>query len=277
MTGEPWSIFDPRECQLGEGPHYDERTGRVWWVDILGRRVLWRSFDEPDNIGEIATPAHVGAAVPRRNGGMVACVPSGAIGIDEAGIWHELARYPVVRESVRSNDAKADPQGRLWLGTMSYDEGTGEGALYRLDPGSEAPVTVLPHVTVSNGLGWSRDGSTMYYIDSPTGRVDAYEFDTAAGALGERRTFATIEEGVPDGMCVDAQGGVWVAVWNGSRVQRHRPDGSLDRVLRLPVPKVTSCAFAGPELSTLIVTTVGQTYAFEIEDVTGLPADRFAG
>lgn len=275
-----WTLFDPRDCELGEGPYYDGRTGRVWWVDILASRILWRVFDGPDgerDSGEIAAPGHVGAAVPRRAGGLVACLPWGVAAVDEHGAWTELASYPTIHERLRSNDAKADPHGRLWLGTMSYEEGADDGTLYRLDPGSDEPVPVLPHVTVSNGLGWSSDGATMYYIDSPTQRIDAFEFDMATGSLGERRTFTTIDDGFPDGMCVDAEGAVWVAIWQGSRVQRHLPDGSLDRVLHLPVPNVTSCAFAGPDLATLVVTTVGQTYRFEIDDVRGLPADYYAG
>lgn len=267
------SIFDPRECRLGEGPHYDEQTGRVYWVDILESTILWRAFDGSGS-GSISVPAHVGAAVPRASGGLAACLPSGVLDV-EGGTW--LARYPVEDEGLRSNDAKADPRGRLWLGTMAYDEGEGRGALYRLDPGASEPKLMQPSVSVSNGLGWSPDGTTMYFIDSPTKRVDAYDFELDSGSISGRRAFATIDEGYPDGMCVDADGGVWVAIWLGHKVIRFLPDGTLDRVLDLPVPKVTSCAFAGPDLATLIVTTVGPTFAFDIAGTRGTAVDRFAG
>jgi len=266
-------IFDERECRLGEGPHYDEFTDRVYWVDILENLILWRSFEGSDN-GSFPTPGHVGAAVPRTNGGLAACLPKGIIDAS-SGAW--LARYPEGGDGLRSNDAKADPRGRLWHGTMAYDEGAGRGALYRLDPGAAEPRLILFGVSVSNGMGWSPDGTRMYYIDSPTKHVDAFDFDMETGSLGERRPFVTIDEGYPDGMCVDAEGGVWVAVWLGHKVIRFLPDGTPDRALELPVPKVTSCAFAGPGLDTLIVTTVGPTYAFEIDDVRGTPVDRFAG
>jgi sugar lactone lactonase YvrE len=266
-------IFDDRECRLGEGPHYDERTGRVYWVDILNSLILWRTFDRSD-YGSIPTPGHVGAAVPRASGGIVACLPDG-VADAATGAW--LARYPTPTEGLRSNDAKADPRGRLWHGIMAYDEGEGRGALYRLDPGATEPKLMLPGTTISNGMGWSPDGTAMYYIDSPLKRIDAFDFEMETGSLGGRRQFAPIGEGFPDGMCVDADGGVWVAIWMGHKVIRFLPDGTRDRVLELPVPRVTSCAFAGPELDTLIVTTVGPTFAFEIDDVRGTKVDRFAG
>jgi sugar lactone lactonase YvrE len=281
MPVKPGNVFDTRECRLGEGPHYDERTNLVWWVDILGRRILWRAFGGSES-GELAAPEHVGAAVPRESGGLLACLPWGVAAVDppsgsEPARWSEFVRYPTIVDGVRSNDAKADPQGRLWLGTMAYDSTPGAGKLYRLDPGAAAVKTMLPEVTISNGLGWSPDGTTMYYIDTPTKSIDAFEYDPATGDIGGRRRFAFIDNGFPDGMCMDAEGGLWVAVWEGSRVVRFLPDGRVDRTLELPVPNVTSCAFAGPGLGTLIVTTVGPTFAFELTDVRGTHVDRFAG
>ncbi|HZM80010.1 MAG TPA: SMP-30/gluconolactonase/LRE family protein [Candidatus Limnocylindrales bacterium] len=273
MSVKPLNVFDSRECRLGEGPHYDERTDRVYWVDILNSLILWRTFDGSDS-GSIHMAAHIGAVVPRANGGLAACLPEGILDIN-SGDW--LARYPGPTEGLRSNDAKADPRGRLWHGTMAYDEGDGRGSLYRLDPGTSETRLMLPAATVSNGMGWSPDGQTMYYIDSPTRRVDAFDFDMDTGTIEGRRPFVTIGDGFPDGMCVDAEGGVWVAIWLGHKVIRYLPDGSADRVLELPVPKVTCPTFAGPALDTLIVTTVGPTYSFQIDDVRGTPVDRFAG
>jgi sugar lactone lactonase YvrE len=141
-------------------------------------------------------------------------------------------------------------------------------------------------VTISNGLGWSPDRSTMYYIDTPTKRIDRIEYDDASGDLGERRVFAEVDEGYPDGLCVDTDGGVWVAIWEGGAVRRYDAGGRLDRVIRIPTGRVTSCTFAGDGFGTLVVTTAahgrardpnaGLTYAHEPGDVSGLPVDRFA-
>jgi sugar lactone lactonase YvrE len=280
-------VFDDRRCGLGEGPHYDERTGRVWWVDVFARLVLWRHAVSGER-GELAMPAHVGAAVPRRTGGLVACLPDGVWAVDGAGAARALARYPAGAAgapALRSNDAKADPRGRLWVGTMAYDQTPGAGTLYKFEGGALEPV--VPDVTVSNGLAWSPDASTMYYVDTTTRRIDAFAYDVQTGALGGRRTFAEVTAGFPDGLCVDASGGVWVALWDGSAVQRYAADGSLDRMIKMPTSRVTSCSFAGDRFQYLVITTAargladdpaaGLTYAYEPGDVVGMPVDRCAG
>ncbi|MGH3658300.1 MAG: SMP-30/gluconolactonase/LRE family protein [Micromonosporaceae bacterium] len=295
---DPVAVFDSRRCTLGEGPYFDDRTGRFCWVDILGSRVLW-SRPEDGTVGELPLPGHVGAAVPRRDGGLVVCLPVGPALLDPDGTLRPLGTYrdadvaalgfaPAPGPALRSNDAKADRAGRLWLGTMAYDASPGAGALYRLDPGAADPVRVLGEVTISNGLGWSPDGTVMYYADTPTRRVDAFDYDQDAGVLGSRRTFATIDVGFPDGLCVDADGGVWVALWQGGAVRRYLPGGRLDRVVSVPTRQVTSCAFGGAGYRTLLVTTAavdrppgehgaGLTYACTPGDVVGLPVDRHAG
>ncbi|HKD95958.1 MAG TPA: SMP-30/gluconolactonase/LRE family protein [Micromonosporaceae bacterium] len=291
------AVFDARRCALGEGPYFDDRTGRFGWVDILGSRVLW-SRPADGSTGELSMPGHVGAAVPRRDGGLVVCLPAGPALLDPDGTVRALGSYsdadaealgaaPPPGPALRSNDAKADRVGRLWVGTMAYDESPGAGALYRLDPGAPGPVRVFGDLTVSNGLGWSPDGTVMYYIDSPTGGVDAFDYDPDTGTLSGRRIFAMIDTGFPDGLCVDADGGVWVAIWLGSAVRRYRPDGRLDRVVPVPTPQVTSCAFGGDGFRTLVITTAavdqpdddaaGLTYAHIPGDVVGLPVDRYAG
>jgi len=283
-------VFDDRVCTLGEGPWYDELSDRAYWVDILGSRVLWRGIGTGAT-GEVPTPGHVGAAVPRAGGGLVLCLPDGPVLRDPDGTLHRLGGYPGEDSAVRrrSNDAKADPAGRLWLGTMAYDNTPGAGALYVLRPGAQAPERVRGDVTISNGLGWSPDGTTMYHIDTPTGRLDAYEFDMAAGRLGGLRWYATVpaQAGAPDGLCVDAEGGIWVALWGGGALRRYAPDGSLDREVRVPTPQTTSCAFAGLDLGLLVITPAadgrpedrcaGLTYVCTPGDVSGIPVDRFGG
>jgi sugar lactone lactonase YvrE len=292
------AVFDERVCQLGEGPYYDERAGRASWVDILGRAIRWR---EPASAatGEIPVAEDVGAAVPRRGGGLVLCLPAGPALLDEDGWIQPLGSYAEADEAagalldgprLRSNDAKADPAGRLWLGTMAYDETPGAGALYRLEPDATGPTRVLGDVTISNGLGWSLDAGTMYYVDTPTGRVDAFDYDLGTGEIANRRTFAEIDpaDGSPDGLCVDAEGGIWVALWDGAAVRRYAPDGTVDRAVALPTPQVTSCAFGGAGYGQLVITTAangrpaddtaaGLTYVYQPGDVVGRPVDRYAG
>lgn len=299
MNVECW---DERRCTIGEGPHYDETTGRVYWIDIPGGRVLWRSLDtgHGSNPPEVETPevgtldvgafevgATIGAAVPTTDGELVLCLPDRLEARSSSGVRRTIASYPP-RDSgppLRSNDAKADRRGRLWHGTMAYDSTPGLGALYRLDPGATSPIRVIDATDVANGLGWSPDGSTMYFADSPTRRIDAFDYDQDTGTPSRRRPFAVVDDGLPDGLCVDADGGVWVAVWGGSVVRRFAPDGTCDRTLAMPTPLVTSCAFVGPRFDLLVVTTAaegheddpaaGLTYLHRPGDVTGLPCDRY--
>lgn len=279
-------IFDGRVCDLAEAPWFDERTGRVGWVDIIGRRVLSRDLATGET-DEFSTAEDVGAAVPRAGGGLVLLLASGPVLAGEDGTLTPLASYddPEPGVAVRINDAKADPAGRLWFGTMDRSMAAPRGALYRLDPGGPAPRRMVDGITISNGLGWH--GDRMYYADSPTHRVDIFEYDPAIGDLGQRRPFVLLAHPA-DGLAVDAEGCVWVAVWGAGIVRRYTPDGVVDRELTLPTPQVTSCAFAGPDFRTLIVTTgaefelrgqpgAGLVYVEQLTDVAGLPVDRFAG
>lgn len=278
-------IFDDRVCDLAEAPWYDERTGRVGWVDIIGRRVLWRDLTSGET-GQTSTSDEVSAAVPRANGGLVLLFATGPVLADPDGTLTPLDPYddPEPGVGVRTNDAKADPGGRVWFGTMARDHTTPRGALYRLDPGRSVPVRVLSGITISNGLGWS--GDRMYYVDSPTNRIDVFDYDPATGEIGDRRTFVELPK--PDGLCIDAEGYIWVAVWGTGTLRRYAPDGRVDRELTVPTPQVTSCAFAGPDYRTLIITTgaefglrgtpgAGLVYVEQLSDVAGRPVDRFAG
>lgn len=277
-------IFDDRVCKLGEGPYYDDRTGRAGWVDVVGRRVLWRDVESGDT-GEIPAPSEVSAAVPRTNGGLVLLLAEGPVLADPDGTLHVLDPYddPEPGVLVRANDAKADPAGRLWFGTMSRDLSTPRGALYRLDPGTTTPRRILSGVICSNGLGWH--GSLMYYADTLTNRIDVFDYDEATGAVAGRRPFASLEH--PDGFCVDAEGAVWVALYGAGLIRRYTPDGAVDRELKVPAPQTTSCAFIGPRFDTLIITTgargaskgvggAGVTYQQRFTDVVGTAPDRYA-
>ncbi len=156
------------------------------------------------------------------------------------------------------NDGKSDPRGRFWAGTMDSDGRLDRGSLYRLEPSGKA-VVAIEGVSLSNGVGWNDDGTLMYYVDSPTRRVDVFDFDLDSGEPLNRRPFVVCDEGwgLPDGLAVDTDGCVWVAFWGGSAVRRFRPDGAVVGGVDLPASQVTSCAFGGTDRQTLFITTAG--------------------
>ncbi|MGW8398102.1 SMP-30/gluconolactonase/LRE family protein [Streptomyces lydicus] len=238
-------------ASLGEGPTWDPVTGRLIWVDILGSRV--HTYDPATGRRTVmATEQHVGAAKPRAAGGLVVNLRDGVGRYDADGAFSWLLRDPVPGR--RGNDAAVAPDGSLWAGTMRYDEAAGGGTLTRVTPDGAAQ-TIFPSVDVSNGIGWSPDGTLAYYIDSPTRRIDVCRME---GQLPiDRRPLAVIEPdaGFPDGLTVDADGCVWVALWDGGRLRRYTPRGDLDRTLPLPVSRPTACCFGGPGLRDLYVTT----------------------
>ncbi|WP_428934534.1 SMP-30/gluconolactonase/LRE family protein [Streptomyces sp. ACT015] len=236
---------------LGEGPTWDPATGRLLWVDILGCRV--HGYEPGSGRRTVrVTEQHVGAVAPRAGGGLVLNLRDGVALLDPDGTFRWLRHEPVPGR--RGNDAAVAPDGALWAGTMRYDEAAGGGCLSRVT-GDGTALTVLDDVTISNGTGWSPDGRLMYYVDTPTRRVDV--FDHRDGRISGRRTLAVVEEGAgyPDGLTVDADGCVWVALWDGAAVRRYTPAGDLDRVVDLPVPRPTACAFGGADLTDLYVTT----------------------
>ena len=184
-----------------------------------------------DLLDEVVTKrfsCHLGAAAPTVSGGYVLAAGAGFLHLDEHGGVHQLAQPEAGRTDVRMNDGACDPQGRFWAGTMAYDESPEAGVLYRLELDGSC-TAVVSGLTISNGIGWSPDGATMYLADSGTSRIDVFEFDRMEGALGRRRTMVHVSEPgmVPDGLTVDDQGCVWVAMWDGACVRRYSPDGSL--------------------------------------------------
>ncbi|WP_330345430.1 SMP-30/gluconolactonase/LRE family protein [Streptomyces longwoodensis] len=256
MTPPRYEVAVGASATLGEGPTWDPAAGRLLWLDILGSRV--HTFDPATGRrGVRVTDQHVGAVKPRAGGGLVLNLRDGVGLIDPDGTFRWLHHEPVPGR--RANDAAVAPDGSLWAGTMRYDEAPGGGSLSRFT-GDGSVRTVLDDVAVSNGTGWSPDGRLMYYIDSPTRRVDVFTYDADAeggGRVSGRRPLAEIEEGAgfPDGLTVDAEGCVWVALWDGGAVRRYTPAGELDQVIELPTPRVTACAFGGPDLTDLYVTT----------------------
>jgi sugar lactone lactonase YvrE len=277
---------------LGEGVRWDARRQELLRVDILvGRvhrdRVLDDGGLEPVAVYQV--PGTVGAIAPvAGDDGWVLAAGRGFTYLRPDGSRRILAE--VAPEGVRMNDAACDPQGRLWAGTMADDQHQGGGALYRLDA-SGRTEPVLSGLTISNGLGWSPDGRTMYLVDSGPRVVHAFDFDGAHGTIARPRALVNVDEGIgaPDGMTVDAAGDLWVAIYGGSRVQRYSPEGTLLEEWLLPAEQTTSCAFAGRGLRRLYVTTAterwpeerrraersaGLVYWFET-DTTGRPAEPY--
>lgn len=259
MTGGPPAgaanrlevVVDGRAL-VGESPVWDEATGTLLWVDIL-RREIHRYSPADDRDTSTRLDCTVGAVVPRRCGGLLVAAGLGVALLDEAsGQLDWLARAD---RGERMNDAGCDPAGRLWAGTLTIAQRPGASALYRLD--GTTLRCVLGDVTLSNGLGWSPDGCTLYYADTPTERIDAFDYDAATGTISGRRVFADLHDvpGRPDGLTIDAEGGVWVAMARGGTVRHLGPGGSLEDVIEIGTPAVTSCGFGGQALRELYVTT----------------------
>jgi len=241
---------------VGEGPAWDAALRRLVWVDIL--RGVVHLFDPDTGDDEQADVGKaVGAAVPRASGGLALALEDGFAAFDPATEQlTPLAPVEADQPGLRMNDGKCDRAGRFWAGSMEWDGVNPEGSLYRLDPDHQV-TRMVEGVRISNGLGWSPDERTMYYIDSPTHRVDVFDFDLDGGSLANRRTLVELplEWGLPDGMAVDAEGCLWVAFWGGWSVRRLAPDGTLAATLTLPVSQVSSCAFGGPEGADLYITS----------------------
>jgi sugar lactone lactonase YvrE len=258
MPAPPRLTADPLElpgAHHGEGPVWDAAAERLLWVDLVEGLVLAWS---PDGRGldEHRLGREVGAVAPRSGGGLVAAVREGFATLDGDGRERVVAAPLADSPDLRMNDGAVDPQGRFWAGSMAYDSRRGAGALYRLDPDGTLEE-VLSGVTISNGIDWDPSGRWCYYVDSPERRVDRFAFDAERGQLGERTTAVDLADvpGMPDGLTVDADGCIWVAIWDGGQVRRHAPDGRLLAVVELPLDRPTSCAFGGPALDRLYVTT----------------------
>ena len=246
---------------LGEGPLWDDRSGTVWWVDITGEAV--HATDPTTGRDEIfAVGQPVSAVGLRATGGVILALRDGFAALDQdSGRVELLAPVEADNPANRMNDGKVDPVGRFWAGTMAFDERPGAGALYRLERDLSV-VKVLQHLTCSNGLDWTDDHRTMYFIDTPTRRVDRFDSDPVSGAISGRRTSIEIppDAGWPDGMTLDAEGFLWVCLYDGWAVHRYAPDGRLDQRIELPVAQVTSCAFGGPALEELYITTAQEGF-----------------
>jgi sugar lactone lactonase YvrE len=242
-------------AELGEGPCWDPVSGSLYWVDAPAGLVHCLDGDGRHESFDAGQP--VGAVVTREGGGLVLAAGDGFLALDQAsGTVSPLATAEPGKPGNHMNDGACDRAGRFYAGSMAEDELPGQGALYRLDP-DRSVTQLLTGVGISNGIGWSPDDQLMYYVDSLAYRVDIFDYDQATGEISGRRALASLGEGavVPDGLAVDADGNVWVAVWGGGVLRRYSPAGQLTGEVPLPAAHVTSCAFGGPELEQLYITT----------------------
>ena len=285
-------VFADLHADVGEAPHWDERAESLLFVDLT-RGAVFRYDRSGVRAGSFSVGQEVGAVVPRRGGGLVLAVRDGIAVASDTGEGFELAA-PVERDisGNRMNDAKCDPAGRLFAGTTAFDFSPASAALYRVEP-DWSFERVAGEVTQSNGLAWSPDGRRMYFIDSATQGVDVFDYDVSAGSIANRRRLVTIErgQGIPDGMTTDEKGNLWVACFGGATVRCFSPAGEPLGEVAFPVTQVTSCAFGGPGLADLYVTSAayrlspgqltrqphaGATFVCR-PGAVGMPASAFAG
>ena len=290
-TKDAVCVLDAK-AQTGESPVWVPEEQALYWTDIPGKTL--NRFDPATGANRVwPMPEEVGSFALREGGGLIAALRSGFALIDlERGQIERLIDPEADRPENRFNDGRCDRQGRFWAGSMNEPRDARSGALYRLDSDHRCQ-RMADDVMVANGLAFSPDDRVMYWSDSRALTIWAFDFDAASGAIANRRIFARLapHQGGPDGAAVDAEGGYWSACYRGARVMRFRPDGTIERKIRLPVSRVTMCAFGGPDLRTLYITSArgglsaadlereplaGGIFALQV-DVAGLPEPRFKG
>ena len=286
-------LFSDITHDLGEGINWDPSSQTLYWIDIT-RALLFGKKLPSGKIQSYSLPGMIGCMVTRKSGGLILALQNGIHAFDpktqslEAWIDPE-AHLP----ENRFNDGKCDPAGRLWAGTMSTRGTEGAGSLYRIDS-DRSLSKQLDQVTISNGLCWDMNRECMYYIDSPTRRVDRFDYDVLTGSIQNRKSVIRLPEsrGIPDGMTIDAKGNLWIAEWGGGCVSCWDPDHSqLLQTIEVPAHRVTCCCFGGRELDTLFITTAregapedelqrfplaGAVFSCQ-PDVRGVAADSFKG
>lgn len=291
-----FTLLDIIPCQniLGEGVQWNHRDQSVWWTDIQGSK-LYRHQPSTQELQQWSTPERVGCfAFVQRDSRLLVAFDSGFAWLDlPTGHCEWIARPESGVPGNRFNDGRVDRQGRFWAGSLVEEalSKNQQAALYCLDHRQ----SVRRHLTglkISNSLCWSPDSSKLYHADSPGHCIQVYDFEPVAGTLANPRVFASLPDNMePDGACIDAEGYLWNAQWGGSRVVRYAPDGSIDRLLQLPVTQPTCVAFGGPDMDWLLITSArkglsaqalaaqpeaGSVFIYQT-DVQGLPENWYRG
>lgn len=243
-------------CLLGESPVWSPVDQSIYFIDI--KKMSINRFCISNSLFEtIPTPSEIGCIVLKRGGGIVAAMQSGLAFVDFT--VKEYAFFCTIDGDIltnRPNDGKCDGAGRLWVASMDNKEVSSSGRLWKVSS-TTAPEIVDSNFVIGNGIDWSPDSKKMYFTDSVNRAIYIYDFDLGSGTIGNKEMFVKIPEddGFPDGLVVDGQGFVWSAHWDGWRVTRYALDGSIDKVVNLPVPRPTSLAFGGANLSSLFITS----------------------
>ena len=282
--------LDVPQCAVGEGPVWDVAEQALYWIDIIGKKVLRfdpangavRSWDVPDIIGSMAL---------RTDGGAIVALANGVHMLDfETGAVTMLVTSPDLNEQVQLADGKVDRRGRFIVGSSDRAMKEARGKLYALDPGASALREIDDNIFLANGPCWSPDDRIFYHADSIRKTIYAYDYDIESGTLTNRRAFASTEEmgGIPDGATVDSEGHVWSAICEGGKLVRFRPDGSIERIVEFPLNLPGSVMFGGPKLDRMYVPTLspafmgreadpldGSTYVIEDLGVNGIEEPRF--
>lgn len=241
---------------LGECPVWDAPRTRLLWVDIPAGRII-EGLLSGGALGVVRShvlPGTVGAVAPARDGGLIVAATDGFATVDATGGIIMGERILPSRAESRLNDGACDPAGRFLAGSAALAERRGSEWLYRLEPGGVV-TTLAEDLGLSNGIGWSPDGETMYHVDSIPGTVFAQSYDPDSGAVGPRRAILTVPDTTPDGLAVDVEGNLWIACWGAGQIRCHTPEGRQVALVRVPAPNTTSAAFAGPDLDVLAITT----------------------
>ncbi len=262
---------------LGEGPLWDSSKGVLYWVDIK-RPAVFRFSPLSGQTGHWPMPRPIGCVALAQSNRLIFADADGFGFLNLAsGDIKRIADPESDCSGNRFNDGKVDRMGRFWAGTMDDLCLHATGSLYRLDPDGSVHRMVTD-LTCSNGLGWSPDNSVMYFTDSMTRTIYACDFNLESGAVASRRVFARLKEddGFPDGLAVDSAGFVWSAIWDGWRVIRFAPDGSIDREVRMPVQRPSSCVFGGADVKTLYITSACVELSWRALEAGPLAGSLFA-
>jgi sugar lactone lactonase YvrE len=281
------------KCTLGEGPVWDEKTQTILWLDIVENLIHSYNISQQKhtsfNVGEM-----VGCIAFREKVGLIAGLQNGIAFIDIENKKVEHIINPQNDSSIRFNDGKCDAAGRFWVGTMALSEEESKGNLFVMETDLSVKKKI-ENVSISNGIAWNSDNTIMYYINTPTNYVFAFDYDVETGEISNQRVAVdlTHENGFADGMTIDDEGMLWIAFYGGWRVARYDPQtGDLLKQIELPVENVTCCTFGGRELNNLYITTAskgmseealkeqplaGSLFVLKDSGFKGLPAEKFKG
>jgi L-arabinonolactonase len=284
--------LDVPQCSVGEGPVWDVKTQRLYWIDILEKKV--HCLDPSTGSTQLwSVPNIIGSMAIRKDGGAIVALANGVHTLDlDSGECHMLATSADLNDKVQLADGKVDRRGRFIVGSSDRGMKEARGKLYALDPGATALREIDSDIFLSNGPCWSPDDKVFYHADSIRKLIYAYDYDIGRGTLSNRRIFASTADlgGIPDGATVDSEGHLWSAICEGAKLVRFRPDGSIERIVEMPLKLPGSVMFGGPQLDQLYVPTLspafmgrpadpldGSTFVIDGLGIRGLPEPRFGG